>query len=413
MSVTQTAVPARPVTVGIDWAKDNHAVCVVDADGEPVQRLVIQHSKSGIGRLLGLLERHRVAGVGIERPDGPLVAALLGAGVELFVVAPSQVKSLRRRYGSAGNKDDRFDAYVLADTVRTDRRRLVALRPDGSATVTLRTLVRARADLVNHRVALGNQLRAHLDTVLPGAVGLFCELDSPISRAFLTAHPTQDAVNALTLDVFTAWLAGQGYRQKKPAVLLQRLTGAPAGVTGPAGVALAGVTAAYLTALTALVEQIAVLETQIADALAAHPDGRIFTSLPRAGTVRAARLLAEIGDARGRYPTAAALAGLAGVTPSTRESGQVRVVAFRWAVDKQLRGAVCDFAADSRRASPWAADLYAKARARGHRHPHAVRILARAWLGVIWKCWTTATPYDPTRHGALQALLNQHQTDAA
>jgi transposase len=413
MSVTETAVPARPVTVGVDWAKDNHAVCVVDADGEPVQRLTVQHSKSGIRRLLGLLERYQVLGVGIERPDGPLVAALLAAGVEVFVVAPSQVKSLRRRYGSAGNKDDRFDAYVLADTVRTDRRRLTPLRPDGAATVTLRTLVRARADLVKHRVALGNQLRAHLDTVLPGAVGLFCELDSPISRAFLTAYPTQDAVDALTLDVFTAWLSGQRYRQRKPAVLLQRLTDAPAGVTGLAGAALAGVTGAYLAALTALVEQITVLEAQIAAVLAAHPDGRVFTSLPRAGTVRAARLLAEIGDCRGRYPTAAALAGLAGVTPSTRESGQVRVVAFRWAVDKQLRGAVCDFAADSRRASPWAADLYNQARARGHRHPHAVRILARAWLGVIWKCWTTDTPYDPARHRALQALLNQDQNKAA
>lgn len=413
MSVTQTAVPGRPVTVGVDWAKDNHAVCVVDPDGEAVQRLVIAHTKAGIGRLLTVLERYQVLGVGIERPDGPLVAALLAAGMELFVIPPSQVKSLRRRYGSAGNKDDRFDAYVLADTVRTDRRRLTPLRPDGSATVTMRALVRARADLVKHRVALGNQLRAHLDTVLPGAVGLFCELDSSISRAFLAAYPTQDAVNALTLDTFTVWLAGQRYRQRKPAVLLRHLTGAPAGVTGPAGAALAAVTAAYLTALTALLEQITVLEQQITDALATHPDGRIFTSLPRAGTVRAARLLAEIGDARGRYPTPAALAGLAGVTPSTRESGQVRVVAFRWAVDKQLRGAVCDFAADTVRANPWAADLYAKARARGHRHPHAVRILARAWLGVIWKLWTTATPYDPARHGALQTLLNQDQTEAA
>ncbi|SNT46886.1 Transposase IS116/IS110/IS902 family protein, partial [Asanoa hainanensis] len=153
------------------------------------------------------------------------------------------------------------------------------------------------------------------------------------------------------------------------------------------------------------------LETQIADTLAQHPDRDIFTSLPRAGTVRAARLLAEIGDARGRFPTPASLAGLAGVTPSTRQSGQVRVVTFRWAVDKQLRGAVCDFAADSRHTNPWAAHLYnhARARARGHRHPHAVRILARAWLAVIWKCWTTNTPYDPNRHRALQTLLHQDQ----
>jgi len=80
---------ARPVTADVDWAKDSHAVCVVDGDGEPLQRLVIPHSKARIGRLLVVLQRHAVAGVGIERPAGPLVAALLAAGAEVFVVAPA------------------------------------------------------------------------------------------------------------------------------------------------------------------------------------------------------------------------------------------------------------------------------------------------------------------------------------
>jgi transposase len=405
LSVTDVRV------AGVDWAKADHAACVVDAAGEPVERLVVSHTKAGIDRVVAAFRRLGVVEVGIERPDGPLVAALLAAGFVLLVIPPSQVKSLRRRYGSAGHKDDRFDAYVLADTVRTDRRRYTPLRPDTAATVTLRALVRARVDLVAHRVAVSNQLLAHLNTVLPGVVGLFSELTVAISRAFLAAFSTQDAVDALTLDELTAWLAAQRYRRTPPEVLLQRLRDAPAGVRGPAGAALANVTHAYLAAMNALIEQTTVLEDQIADALTAHPDGSIFTSLPRSGSVRAARLLAEIGDARGRFPTAAALSGLAGVTPSTRRSGQVDIVAFRWAADKQLRAAVCDFAADSRRANPWAQDLYQQARARGHRHPHAVRILARAWLTVIWKCWTTNTPYDPQRHKALQALINpEHES---
>lgn len=410
MSVTDAVVGSR--LAGIDWAKDNHAVCVIDEAGEPVERLVVPHTKAGIGGAVAVLRRCGVAGVGIERPDGPLVAGLLAAGLDVFVIAPSQVKALRRRYGSAGHKDDRFDAYVLADTVRTDRRRLSVLRPDTPATTTLRALVRARADLVVHRVAVSNQLRAHLDTVLPAAVGVFSELTLPISRAFLAAFPTQDTVDGLTLDTLAGWLAAHHYRARPAAIILDRLRAAPPGVTGPAGAALAGVTQAYLNALTALIEQIHTLEEQIAAAVTAHPDAPIFTSLPRSGTVRAARLLAEIGDCRGRFPTPAALAGLAGVTPSTRQSGQTRVVAFRWAVDKQLRAAICDFAADSRRANPWAADLYTQARTRGHRHPHAVRILARAWLTVIWKCWTTNTPYQPDRHNALQTLLNPDHATA-
>lgn len=394
------------VVAGIDWAKDNHAVCVLDPAGDRVEEAVVAHTAAGIGRAVALLHRRGVVGVGIERPDGPLVAGLLAAGLVVFVIAPAQVKSLRRRYGSAGHKNDRFDAYVLADTVRTDRGRLTALRPDTAATLGLRALVRSRSDLVGHRVAATNQLRAHLDTVLPGAVGLFSDLSLPISRAFLTAFPTQDAVDALTLDELTEWLRAQRYRRRPPAVVLAHLRTAPTGVIGPAATTLAGVTAAYLALVNTLTEQITALETQIADALTAHPDAAIFTSLPRSGSVRAARLLAEIGDARGRFPTAAALAGLAGVTPSTRQSGHQEIVVYRWAVDKQLRGAICDFAADSRHSNAWAAHLYQQARARGHRHPHAVRILARAWFTVIWKCWTTHTPYNPAQHRALQTLLN-------
>lgn len=398
------------VVAGIDWASDNHAVCVIDAAGAPVERLTVAHSKAGIGRAVDLLHRHAVTGVGIERPDGPLVAGLLAAGLTVFVIPPAQVKSLRRRYGSAGHKDDRFDAYVLADTVRTDIRRLTPLQPDTTPTTTLRTLVRARADLVQHRVAVVNQLHAHLQTVLPAAAGLFSELHGQTARAFLTAFPTQDHLDALTEPELAAWLREHRYYARPAHQVWQRIKAAPTGPTGPAAAALAAVTTAYTAALTAIVEQSTILEAQIADALTAHPDAPVFTSLPRSGTVRAARLLAEIGDARGRHPTPASLAGLAGVTPSTRQSGQTRVVVYRWAVNKQLRGAVCDFAADTIRVNPWAADLYHQARQRGHRHPHAVRILARAWLTIIWKCWTTNTPYNPHQHNALQQLLQDQKT---
>jgi len=174
---------------------------------------------------------------------------------------------------------------------------------------------------------------------------------------------------------------------------------------GPQAGARGQVTLALVTALTGLREQIHALDEQIAAQLHEHPDAAIFTSLPRAGTIRAARLLAEIGDARGRYPTPQALTCLAGAAPSTKQSGKVKVVSFRWAVDKQLRGAVMDFAGDSHHANPWAADLYRRARERGHDHPHAVRILARAWLHIIWRCWQDGLPYDPAKHGRLQALL--------
>jgi transposase len=411
MSLTDTTSTARAVAAGIDWAQANHALCVIDHDGTPIERIIVTHTRSGISRLLAVLARHHITAVGIERPDGPVVDALLTANLTVYVIAPAQIKALRRRYGSAGNKDDRFDAYVLADTVRTDARRLTPLLADNPATTALRQLCRTRKDLIAHRVAVANQLRAHLAIALPAAIGLFHDLDSPSSRLFLTRFATQDDLNQLTPARLTAWLATVPHNHRSdPAVLHRRISRTPRGPIGAHAASLAQITHAYLATLATLCDQIAALTRQITHALTTHPDHAIFTQLPRAGTLRAARLLGEIGDARGRFPTPTALACLAGAAPSTRQSGQLKVVAFRWAVDKQLRDALCDFAGDSRHANPWAANLYQQARNRGHDHPHAVRILARAWTTIIWKCWTTNTPYDPTRHGALQQLMRDQQT---
>lgn len=161
MSVTPAPLPPR-VCAGVDWAKDDHAVCVVDADGEVLDRFTVAHDTAGLKALVRRLLKAGVAEVGIERPDGPVIDALMQAELSVLVIPPGQVKNLRSRYGSAGNKDDRFDAYVLADVVRTDRRRLRPLVRDTAATTALRTSVRARRDLVGHRVAVANQLRAHL-----------------------------------------------------------------------------------------------------------------------------------------------------------------------------------------------------------------------------------------------------------
>lgn len=404
MSVTQH-LDGRPPTGGVDWSKDDHAVSVVDSDGQQRLRFTVAHTAAGLREMTRRLLRAGVAEVGIERPDGPVVEALLVAGLTVYVISPNQLKNLRGRYGSAGNKDDRFDAFVLADTVRTDRPRLRALQRDTPATVALRVTCRTRKDLVGHRVALTNQLRAHLQTAFPGAVGLFADLDSDISLRFLTRFPSQDKADWLSPARMGAWLRAARYSGRRPgAAVHAHLAAAPRGATGEHGTALAHITLALVAAIRAILTQIDALEAHIAEQLALHPDAAIFQSLPRSGTVRAARLLAEIGDARGRFPTPQSLACLAGVAPSTRQSGKIKAVTFRWAADKQLRDAVTDFASDTRHANPWAAHLYRNAIERGHDHPHATRILARAWLHVIWKCWQTNTPYNPDKHGALQAL---------
>jgi transposase len=391
---------------GVDWATDTHAVAVVDDKGAVVDEFEITHSADGLAELCERVHQHGVARVAIERPDGPVVEALLDANLEVVVIASRSVKALRERYGLAGNKSDRSDAYVLADCLRTDGHRWKSLEPDSPETVTLRAHVRTRKDLVETRVAVANQLRAHLRLVFPGAVGLFQKIDSPISLDFLQRFPSATKALWLSERRLGAWLRAKHYSGKKdPAELYRRLTQAPRGLGGEEGDSRGSVTDAYVAVLRTLVAQIAELESRIAELLELHPDGMIFTSLPRSGTVRAATLLAEIGDCRARFPDAESLACLAGVVPSTRSSGRHRGVTFRWTADKRLREALCDFAGDTMRANPWADHRYRELRAAGKQHPHAERILARSWAHIIWRCWQDHVPYDPARHTALQHVL--------
>jgi transposase len=175
---------------GVDWAVDAHVVCVVDSGGQVVVEFDVANTAAGLVELCRQVRRARVRRVAIERPDGPVVDALFDAGLEVVVVASRSVKALRERYGTSGNKSDRSDAYVLADCLRTDGHRWRSLEPDSAATVTLRSHVRARKDLVENRVAVANQLRAHLRVAFPGAVGLFSDIDSPISLRFLERFPS-------------------------------------------------------------------------------------------------------------------------------------------------------------------------------------------------------------------------------
>lgn len=388
---------------GVDWATDEHAVCVVDGEGGVVDEFAVEHTADGLAELCRRLRD--VARVAIERPDGPVVDALMDAGFEVVVVSSRSVNALRERYGATGNKSDRSDAYVLADCLRTDGHRWASLEPDTPATVTLRSHVRARKDLVEARVATCNQLRAHLRVVFPGAVGLFSDLDSPISLRFLERFPSATRAAWLSEKRLAAWLRANGYCGRKTAAELNnRLAHAPRGVDDD-GDTRAAVALAFVTVLKTLVAQIAELDSRIAELLANHPDAHIFTSLPRSGTIRAATLLAEMGDCRARFPTADAFVCLAGAAPSTRASGRHRVVTFRYGADKKLRDALCDFAGDSWRANPWAHARYRQLRADGKSHQHATRILARTWGQIIWRCWQDDVAYDPANHRGLQRLI--------
>lgn len=401
---------ALPVYVGLDWAAEIHAVCVLDHAGRQLAAFTIEHSADGIALLIRQLAKHADPAdvqVGIERPNGRLVDLLLEAGHPVVPVSPNAIKTWRESEVLSGAKSDAGDAAVIAEYLRLRNHRLRPVQPYSSQTKALRTVVRSRDDLVQLRVAATNQLDALLDDHWPGAKAIFADTESAISLAFLRRYPTPNAAAHLGEKRLAIFTAKQGYSGRRPAAqLLARMRNAPTGTTDPVlTAAVNDAVLAFVEVVTALNTAIRQLDKSVTTRLGEHPDAQIFTSLPRSGQINAAQVLAEWGDVREAYDRPDAVAALAGVTPVTKESGKRQhAVHFRWACNKRFRVALTTFADNSRHASPWAAEVYQRARARGHDHPHAVRILARAWVRVIYRCWHDATPYDPSHHGGARKL---------
>lgn len=393
---------------GIDWGGNEHAVCVVDeADGAIAARFVVAHTSQGLAELRRRFASFSPASalaVAIERPSGILVEALLAAGYKVFPIHPNMVKATRARYRASVGKSDRGDAYVLADLLRTDRHRFQPLRPCSDEIKALRALVRGHEALVTERIALANRLTALLESFWPGAATLFAAIDSPIALAFLRRYPTPASADRLGEIRMATFLKKQRYSGRRNAAeMVAHLKAAPIGRAEKAEMAAKGELAhALVSLLETLTNQISELTDRIERAISALPDGKIVMSFPRAGRLCAAQILVELGDVRERFPTAEHLAAEAGVSPVTRQSGKSRGVIFRRACNRHLRRAITCFAHNSRQASTWAADIYNKARARGCDNPHALRILARAWIRVIWKAWFDGKPYDPGLHVAAQ-----------
>jgi transposase len=169
--------------------------------------------------------------------------------------------------------------------------------------------------------------------------------------------------------------------RRSPEALLERLHQAPAAPCGDLEADAKGELARCLArTLSTVVAQIRLLSSRIEHQIASLEDGRILMSFPRAGRICAAQILAELGSVRERFDSVDRLAAEAGVAPVTYQSGKSRSVAFRWACNHRLRQALTCLADNSRHASAWAAQVYAKARGRGCVRPSSPRAHPRARL---------------------------------
>ena len=168
---------------GVDWGSERHQVCLLDARGTTVGEREFPHSGEGLAELgdwlLSMASAASTVAVAIEVPHGPVVDALIDRGFVVYAINPKQLDRLRDRFSVAGAKDDRRDAYVQADGLRTDRRLFRRLQVADPRLIELRAWSRLAEELGVERVRLSNRVRHQLWRYYPQMQKLTNDLAAP------------------------------------------------------------------------------------------------------------------------------------------------------------------------------------------------------------------------------------------
>ena len=391
--------------VGDDWAEEHHDVELQDEAGRKLAAQRLPEGAAGIARLHELIAAHLAADgdpgqvvVAMETDRGLWVQALAAAGYQVFGPNPKQVARFKERYNLSGKKDDAADAHALADMVRAERHQLRAVAADTAGGQAVKVVARAHQTLIWERTRHALRLRSALREFFPAALAAYADLGLIASDTLelLVRAPAPAAAAKLTTGQISAALQ-RARRRGVPA----RAQAIKAALRVPQLAQPAAITAAYAAAVQAtaavlvtLNEQIKQLEAQVESHFLQHPDAETYLSQPGIGTVNGARVLAEFGDAPGRYASAKARKNYAGSSPLTRASGRSKIVLARFIRNRRLTDALHSQALSALTASPGARAYYDKQRTRGLGHNAALRQLSNRLVGILHGCLKTSTRYD-------------------
>jgi len=386
--------------VGIDWADRKHDVCLQAAGSSQREFSELAHRPESIVQWVREL-RARFAGravaVCLELSKGPLVYALQQYDLlVLYPVNPTTLSKYREAFCLSHAKDDPTDAELALEVLVTHRDKVSALYPQSAPMRTLQRLVEQRRALVDDTVRITNRLTDALKQYFPQVLEWFKDKNTIVFCDFLKRWPTLKQAQRARKTRLRAFFHEHNLRY--PNIIEQRIQ---AIVSATALTADAGVITANRLLVEVLVEQlravlqaVARFEHEIAQLAPTLPDYALFSVLPGAGPVYAARLLAAFGEQRQRYSSAAAVQMYVGIAPVTERSGKKCWVHWRLQCPTFLRQTFVEWSAQSIMHSFWARAFYEQQRAKGSSHQAALRALAFKWIRILYRCWQARTPYD-------------------
>lgn len=389
--------------VGDDWAEDHHDVEVQDQDGKVLKRVRLPEGMAGMSRFHELVGRFVPEDaepsdvlVCIETDRGPWVRALRAAGYRVFGVDPKQASRHREILGSSGAKSDKGDAHALADMIRTRRHQLLEVAGDSETAEAVTVVTRAHQTLLWERTRHMLRLRVALRDYFPAALEAFkpLGLTSDAVLKLLVKAPTPAAAARLTISQISSVLKGRREIPGKAAAIRQALRSEQLGQADLVTTAYASTVRAWAAVITTLNTEITTLECEVEAHFGRHPDAEVILSQPGIGVVLGARVLAEFGDAPGRYVSAKARKNYAGTSPITRQSGKTRTVHARFVHHDRLVDALHLQASCALLHDPAVRAYYDQLKTRDVSHNAALRQVGNRLVGILHGCLKTHSVYD-------------------
>jgi hypothetical protein len=401
----------------VDWGDRLHQVYVGDEDGKKVREVKVPETVQGLAEMGRWLNEKRAEGIelwaAIEKPQGRIVDFLLDHGVVVYPVNPKAVDRVRDRYRMSDSKSDSFDAYVLAEFVRTDHAHLRALQPSSEKAQELKLVSRDQRRVMRQKTRFVHQLTITLKEYYPRVLEAFEDLQTQIALDFLKQYPTPAHLDALKRKEFERFATQQHHLGKQRCEQLWEELKKPQLAVPEHGVrAKAQLVEILIEQLRASIRAVKIYDDRVESFFASTPAAKIAQTLPGGKSgVMVPAIWAELGDALSRWESSRHLQAEAGVVPVTKASGKSCVVHFRFACNKYLRHAMYWFSFSSLRHCEWAKLYYRGQKAKGHTHPEALRALGAKWLKIIFVMWRDHKPYDENFH--LANITRQKMRQAA
>ena len=395
--------------IGWDWGYQTHTIALRVGGSQDVEHLILPAKPEAIYQWLQTTEARfggRTLCVAVEGTKGPVFSQLLECPwIHVYGIHPATSSRMRNAFTPSGAKDDRPDAEVLLELVENHRDKLRRVHVLDAATARVEQLTMLRRDMVNRRTQLTNQLDGLLKKYFPQALELVgASLHSEMAMDFLTRWPSLVELKGCRSATIKQFYHKHNVRSTVSVEERLKLIAEAKFVTVDTvrNEIWKLELASLVEELKVRVKHVGIVEEQIAEAMKEHPDASLFTELPGAGPVLAARLLAAFGSDRGRYESAENLQRLSGVAPVLERSGKTSRVRWRMLAPQFLRQTFVEWARCTIRVSAWAAAYHEEQREKGKGTWAIHRSLAYKWIRILWKCWQDRKPYNETEY--LKAL---------